>query len=434
MKYHVSKVSARTRCVGTPTSNSSSAWKIPLLLCRHLEIVCIPPAFDLYQKDLPTDVAEKLEGVIIDSLCMRLYLFKWMSCGPDFKDRHPLNELHVRYAGIENLANIYDTIAFHHLAHAVTHVPGAKRSWIKGEARLLQYKLMQRPDMYVDICRIAQIHPPSFKNALGALDQVVESSYLRISQSTDPRYNSESRAVKVAMAVHRELQIYARHEHGDHRAHQRTRNDIATADRRHIPLTLTDPNPMHALDIEDCAPLCMKQNLRDMRGSVPQQATMSHQRRYYVAHYLLELGHDKGELVQLMRPRNALEYEMERPKVPLADIPQLVAQADRERTYNLTEHDSHVRSCETLMLAGHCPHQPAVSSNRHSMSPEQKGAENRHRYRAAKEACHSRLVNIWARRKSQQLSAGREVKMQWTKSPYCFTQVALKGAGANIDA
>ena len=414
--------------------NSSPEWDIQLELCRHYEIIRNPPAFDLYQRDLEVCLEMTKHEVVLKSMQARMYLFKWMSCSPDFKKRHPLSEYHVQYAGINNTYNPYDTIAFHYLAHALRRVPEAKQRWMRGEVRLLKYKLMQRPDLFQEICEITQASPKSFKRACTVLDQVIERNYSRIVQSDASFFNPKSKLAQYATAFHRVLVQADRHEREDTRARELKEAERANPHLRHIPLKLNDSEPVHIIDIEDCAPMCIKHDLSVAMGTVQQQAEMTHFHRRHVAHHLMELGHEPEKVTQLMRPKRVEEYGLESPQMSMEEIQQAVAQTHEDRMINLHEHNSHFRSCTTIMRGGLCPHQPPVSAQRHRFSKEEKEAENHRRYHTAKEECHTHLVNLWDRRKADRVSDGKVVKKEWTNSPYSFTKVALQGADANVDA
>jgi len=415
--------------------NASAEWVIPLRVCEPYSVIRGPPAFDLYQRDLATCAELGAHGVIRDVLHERMYLFKWMSCSAQFKARHPLSDFHLRYAAVPSRENPFDTIAFHLLAHAVARVPQAKRRWMEGEVRLLRFKLMQRPDLHSTICEAAGVPgPPSFEAAEAAIPQLVASAQARISARTDPWFDAQSRLAKLATAFHRALLIWEREELEDERAQRRSDAERARVHVRHLPFKVSDPEPMHMVDVEECAPPCMKAMSREVLGSVEQRAAASESKRRHFAHFLMELGHEEGEAVRIMRPRPMVEYEVAGPQVSWPRIQRVVQQAHAERQYNLIERDEHFQSCDKIMLAGLCPCLPPVGPRRHLLTPQQRAAEDRQRYAEAHAACHQQLVHTWHSRKGRKLSDGRAVRdevREWTRSPYVHALVALKGAAAS---
>ena len=428
---------AMVQHLNSHSSASEQSWCIPLALCQPESIIRAPPVFDLYQSAHTTQSLMRVANleIIRASLETRYKLFTWMECSSNFKADHPLADFELQYAAIGDATHLHklDSIVYHLLVQALVHVPSAKPRWLKGEQRLMEMKLMLRPELHTEICRITGCSPVSLESAKAAIGRLHALNIHTLSQQASAAHTPLSPSMQLAIAFHHRMLRCDQLAIEDKIAREKVMLQKSQDRKRRRFFRLDKGEPIPMIDIEQCAPSCMQELGNAACGTVEQQASLPiHKRRVY-AQYLLELGYEQPQVAQMLRPKVMIEYEMRKPKEAWFDIQNTVRQADLKRKSNIDERDIKFQRCSDIMNESLCPHlSPAPFNEGQLLSIEAKSRARSSRFFRAKYECHSQLMRQWQHREGARLNVGKEVPLlsKHTSSPADFTRVVVGGAAA----
>lgn len=182
-----------------------------------------------------------------------------------------------------------------------------------------------------------------------------------------------------------------------------------------------------------CAPKCMKRILETIHGNEVDQALLDVDTRKLAYRYLIENGIEEEHIVAFSRPRNIIAYELEEPslswKSENGEETIATAVQNENAKYVIAQNEEKAYqpiSCSTMMSKGLCPYRTPSQT---AVPPD----EWKRAFVFGKKRCHDNLAEIHEARKASGRSIGVAVKSAWTMSPWCYTQTAFKGEGANAD-
>ena len=412
-------------------------WSLPLALCQPYADIIGRSAFSVYRDRLQVQEDKDTPVIFEEAFDTRLYLYKWLWASPLFRQRHPLTARQLQFAGVGLGNKRIDNIVYSFLASALKMVPNARARWMRGESDLLFFKLLMRPQLHLDILRIAGKASGTWEDAARSIEQVHERHAARAGDLSTNSSSSRSgvRLMNLAVAYLRELLRW-----------DTLNREDAQMQHPLEPRTTTEAYSSRSLaSIRRCAPQCMKNALASATGSTPQQASLSGLHRVHLAIFLIKSGLSVEDATRSMRPRVLIEYEMEEPQETWTGIQQRVKQAagtlQRSKGVSASlQPDAHyaAQTCGTVMDAGMCPFRSAPPPNQHLLTKEQRKESAKKSYVSAKGKCHAQLrlailaPPVTKRRKlsaSASASVVSAVPREWASGPFQFAQQMQGGCG-----
>jgi hypothetical protein len=404
-------------------------WRIP-------RDMCVPDPqsalkFSYYQFDpdfedlIPTVTITEIQTAF-DARCA---LIVWFNAERAFQESRDMSVELRAYAAVSDEYNLLDEIAYFLCARILPDVPDATDLWLKGETKLLIHKMLLRPQLHSEVCKVAEAVPSLTMACLSArkfhrirLEQIARRPAKPISQDLrDTTLKFLNELISRVKRQDEDIDAISAVSH------------IVSPPPRMSPVTVDES--MQLADIRGCAPECMQRLMAKALGTTRQRAEFAGPGRRTLNHFLLEAGFDSTEVEALSRPRIMVEYELERPLMPWSEVQDSIRQAEAERiaSINDTANPKHNRSCYDIMRDGLCPHQPPVAANQPRLSLDDFKLRNRTRSIRAHTLCHTQLQRTWQSRKDSNQSCGEKVKTAWTNSPWNYTVVAFKGEKFNVD-
>lgn len=402
-------------------------WRVPLYLCQEETQFTRKTAFTHYQDTefkvpsgfaLEQDPSNPNAPSLERAFEARLELVRWFAKDTAYQDSHPLDQFSLDYARDAPHVKVPDQLCYFLLAKHVTS--SRYQLWSKGEAALMRHKIYLRPKLGVRLCLVARA--PTRFMAMSHLLKFNQENVLRM-KKVHWSFLDDPEAIQLTEKFFAALEADAEEDEppDEPGASKRLLEQKAETPK------ITPKQQIFMGDIRSCAPKCLARLINAAVGTVSQRARMPDVDRYYMNRILLEHKIDVEDIEEIVRPASLSAYNEQKPNRTWDEVKAAIKKADIEADIDLDSNQKPYITCEDLMKWNLCPHLEQGLP----VKPFAKSLRLRtERFVKAKKACQLDLELI---REVQTRANVRSGSLDWIKTPWAFTRVAVAGNEANPD-